>query len=190
MRKQEVNHARAPFMSFITDEIRTPLAVINASIEEILVSGDGNEATKQRLQIIKNHTLQLADLCNALPEADETDMTDYSMGVSPEDNRFIEAMKTCIENNLTNSHLNVRLIAMEMKMSITSLYRKVKSLTDFSPVDFIRMMRLQKATQLMQNGEKRLKEIAYHVGFSSPAYFSTSFQKQYGKSPSAFIKDL
>ena len=54
--------------------------------------------------------------------------------------------------------------------------------------DFIRIARLKKAILLMQNGENRISEIAFQVGFSSPAYFSTCFQKQYGKTPSEYLK--
>ena len=73
-------------------------------------------------------------------------------------------------------------------MSTSSLYRKVKGLSGISPNDFIRIARLKKAILLMQNGENRISEIAFQVGFSSPAYFSTCFQKQYGKTPSEYLK--
>jgi len=113
-----------------------------------------------------------------------------SLASSTVDNLFLQKLNTYIEDNLTNEHLSVDMIASEMNMSNSSLYRKVKGLSDLSPVDFIRMARLKKAIQLMQSGEKRISEIAFSVGFSSPAYFSTSFQKQYGKSPSEFLKEL
>ena len=113
-----------------------------------------------------------------------------SLAVSLVDNQFLEKLNGYIEKNLTNEQLSVEMIAGEMKMSNSSLYRKVKAISGLSPVDFIRMARLKKAVRLMQSGEKRVSEIAYLVGFSSPAYFSTSFQKQYGKSPSEFLKEL
>jgi AraC-like DNA-binding protein len=113
-----------------------------------------------------------------------------SLAVSPVDSRFIEALKAHIEKNLINEDLSVEMLASAMNMSNSSLYRKVKSISDLSPVDFIRITRLKKAVQLMQSGEKRINEIAYLVGFSSPAYFSTIFQKQYGKTPSEFMKEL
>ena len=80
------------------------------------------------------------------------------------------------------------MLADTMGMSTSSLYRKVKGLSGLSPNDFIRIARLKKAILLMQNGENRINEIAFQVGFSSPAYFSTCFQKQYGKSPSEYLK--
>ncbi|MDR0393908.1 MAG: response regulator [Tannerella sp.] len=112
-----------------------------------------------------------------------------SLAVSRIDNQFLEKLNLYIEENLTNEQLSVEMIAGEMGMSNSSLYRKVKAISDLSPVDFIRMARLKKAVRLMQSGEKRVGEIAYLVGFSSPAYFSTTFQKQYGKSPSEFLKE-
>ncbi|MDH6358080.1 hybrid sensor histidine kinase/response regulator transcription factor [Parabacteroides sp. PF5-9] len=113
-----------------------------------------------------------------------------SLANTPLDNLFLSKLNTYLEENITNENLNVESIAAEMGLSTSSLYRKVKGLANISPVDFIRITRLKKAVQLMQSGEKRISEIAYKVGFSSPAYFSTCFQKQYGKSPSEFIKEL
>ena len=113
-----------------------------------------------------------------------------SLAVSPVDNQFLQKLNAYIEKNLANENLSVEMLAGEMNMSNSSLYRKVKGISDLSPVDFIRMARLKKAVELMQGGEKRISEIAFLVGFSSPAYFSTSFLKQYGKSPSEFLKEM
>jgi len=112
-----------------------------------------------------------------------------TLAISPLDDEFLQKLNTYIEINLTNQALNVEMIAIEMGMSNSSLYRKVKGLSGLSPVDFIRIIRLKKAVQLMETGEKQISEIAYQVGFSSPAYFSTCFQKQYRKTPSEYIKE-
>ncbi|MDR2921204.1 MAG: response regulator [Tannerella sp.] len=113
-----------------------------------------------------------------------------SLASSPVDDRFLQKLNAYILENLTNEHLSVEMIAGNMNMSNSSLYRKVKGISGISPVDFIRIIRLKKAVELMHSGEKRINEIAFATGFSSPAYFSTSFQKQYGKSPSEFMKEL
>lgn len=112
-----------------------------------------------------------------------------SLSVSPVDDIFLKKLSTYLDDNLTNESLSVEILAAEMNMSTSSLYRKVKGLSGVTPNDFIRITRLKKAVQLMQNGEKRINEITFQVGFSSPAYFSTCFQKQYGKSPSEYLKD-
>ncbi|MDH6534259.1 hybrid sensor histidine kinase/response regulator [Parabacteroides sp. 52] len=113
-----------------------------------------------------------------------------SLAVSPVDDIFLNQLNTYLNENLDKETLSVENIATEMGMSTSSLYRKVKGLSGLSPNDFIRIARLKKAIQLMQKGEKRINEIAFAVGFSSPAYFSTCFQKQYGESPSEFLKKV
>lgn len=113
-----------------------------------------------------------------------------TLAMSPVDDIFLQKLNNYIDDNLTNQALNVEMIANEMGMSNSSLYRKVKGISNLSPIDFIRIARLKKAVQMMQSGEKQVSEIAYQVGFSSPAYFSTCFQKQYGKSPSEFMKEM
>lgn len=113
-----------------------------------------------------------------------------SLSVSPVDDIFLKKINEVIDNHLTNEELTVELLSQEMNMSISSLYRKVKGLSGLSPVDFIKIARLKKAVEYMKNGETRINIIAFQVGFSSPAYFSTCFLKQYGSSPSEFLKNL
>ncbi len=104
------------------------------------------------------------------------------------DELFLNKLNAFIESQMSNESLNVEMLAGELNMSTSSLYRKVKGLSGISPVDYIKIARLKKAVALMGEGESRINEIAFKVGFSSPAYFSTCFQKQYGKSPSEFMK--
>ena len=113
-----------------------------------------------------------------------------TLAVSQVDDIFLRKLNDYLEEHLNNEALSVEMLADTMGMSTSSLYRKVKGLSGLSPNDFIRIARLKKAILLMQNGENRINEIAFQVGFSSPAYFSTCFQKQYGKSPTEYIKLL
>ena len=111
-----------------------------------------------------------------------------TLSASPVDDIFLNKLNGFIEEHLTDEALNVDLLAQEMGMSTSSLYRKVKGLSGLTPVDFIKVARLKKAVRLMQEGEDRMNTIAFQVGFSSPAYFSTCFLKQYGKTPTEFMK--
>ncbi|MDR2956541.1 MAG: response regulator [Prevotella sp.] len=112
-----------------------------------------------------------------------------SLALSPMDDIFLQKLNIYIEDNITNEDLNVEMIANEMGMSNSSLYRKLKGLSGLSPVDFIKSIRLRKAVDLMYKGERRISQIAFETGFSSPAYFSTSFQKQFGKTPTEYIRE-
>lgn len=113
-----------------------------------------------------------------------------SLSTSPADDIFLKKLTDCIDTNITNDMLGVELLASELGMSTSGLYRKVKGISGVPPVEFIKIARLKKAVSLMQEGETRMNEIAFQSGFSSPSYFSTSFLKQYGKTPTDFMAGL
>ena len=73
-------------------------------------------------------------------------------------------------------------------MSRSSLHRKIKAISDTSPTDFIRMVRLKKASELISEGSYRVGEVCYLVGINSPSYFIKLFQKQFGMTPKEFEK--
>ncbi|MEP3836415.1 MAG: two-component regulator propeller domain-containing protein [Algibacter sp.] len=94
-----------------------------------------------------------------------------------------------IEQNITNTDFSVDDLTKSLHLSRTHLHRKLKSLTDQSATEFIRNIRLKHAIKLMKTGNYKINEIGYAVGFNSHNYFTKAFKKQYGKSPSEFIKE-
>ena len=111
-----------------------------------------------------------------------------SVAVNKTDEEFLKKLNSVLIDNISENDLNVERIADIMGISVSTLYRKVKALTDLNSVEYIRLARLKKAAELLSEGNFRINEISYLVGFSSPSYFATSFQKQFGISPSQFIK--
>ena len=75
-----------------------------------------------------------------------------------------------------------------MGMSRVQLYRKLKSLTNSSPKELLRRLRLKKAASLLAASDMTVAEIAYEVGFSSPSYFTKCYKEQFGESPTDFLK--
>ena len=75
-------------------------------------------------------------------------------------------------------------------MSRTKLYGKVKAVTDKSIGEFIRGMRLRKAAQMLASEEVSVAEVMYKVGIQSQSYFTKSFKKEFGKTPSRYVKEL
>jgi AraC-like DNA-binding protein len=73
-----------------------------------------------------------------------------------------------------------------MNMSRMQLHRKLKALTDHSPGEFIRVIRLRRAAALLKEKAGNIAEVAYDVGFTNPSYFSECFKKLYGKLPSEY----
>ena len=91
-----------------------------------------------------------------------------------------------LNEKIADSELSVGDICSELGMSRTSVYNKIRSITGQSVVDLIRIVRLNKAKELLATGQHNISEVAYMVGFSDPKYFSTCFKKQFGVSPSNF----
>jgi AraC-like DNA-binding protein len=71
-------------------------------------------------------------------------------------------------------------------MSRSTLHRKIKGISDLTPNDFIQLIRLKKAAELLREGSCRVNEICFLVGFSSSSYFSKSFKKQFGVLPKEY----
>lgn len=105
--------------------------------------------------------------------------------LSPEEKLVHQAIEI-VEANLGDTNFNVQRLAELLFQSQSSLYRKIKTVTGKSLVEFVRDIRLRKAAQLIQEGELSITEIAYKVGFSSIKYFRQCFKKLYQVTPSAF----
>lgn len=108
--------------------------------------------------------------------------------VSELDKGFAERFRALIETHIKNSELSVEDIATEMGLGRSQLYRKVKSLTGYSPVELIRVARLKKAAEMLTRTEKTVSEVAYEVGFSTPSYLTKCFRDYFGVSPSDYVK--
>lgn len=104
------------------------------------------------------------------------------------DKEFVEKFKSLVEEQMTDSALNVEDIGKQMGLSRVQLYRKIKSLTNYAPNELLRITRLKKAAALLASTEKTIAEICYEVGFSSPSYFSKCYKEQYGETPTDFLK--
>lgn len=104
------------------------------------------------------------------------------------DNQFIQKVRGVVEGHLGESGFEVEDLCKELSMSRTNLHRKLKALTDSSATEFIRKIRLERATQLLREGKHSVSEVAYQVGFESLSYFSKSFQEIYGVPPSDYAR--
>ena len=104
------------------------------------------------------------------------------------DNEFLQKITQIIEENLEMEKMDIAFIADKMCMSHSTLYRKIKGLTDMSANEFIRKVKMRKGVELLMSGQYTISEIAYMIGFSSVAYFRQCFKDQYGMSPSDYVK--
>lgn len=99
------------------------------------------------------------------------------------DEKFLATITKIIEDEITNPDLNVNLLCEKSGYSLKQVYRRIKSLTGQTAVDYIRSVRLKKAAMLLLRKTFTVAEVMYMVGFNNHSYFSKRFQEMYGKSP-------
>ena len=100
------------------------------------------------------------------------------------DDKFVKKAVSVVNANMDNTQFNKDTFASAMNVSSSLLYKKIKSLTDLSPIDFIKSIRLNHALKLIQTGTYTVTEVSELCGFSSVKYFSAAFKAYFGKSPS------
>lgn len=102
------------------------------------------------------------------------------------DEKLISRAIEYIEKNIDRSELSVEELSRELGMSRVHLYKKLMAITGKSPVEFIRVIRLKRAAQLLRESQLNISEIAYEVGFNNPKYFSKYFREEFGVLPSDY----
>lgn len=115
------------------------------------------------------------------PQAEKKE--DIPVKLSFLDQQFMNKLTQLIQRELSNTELDINTLARELGFSRTNLYRKLKGLTNMSPVDFLRNYRLRCAAEMILNDAGSLFDIADKTGFATYSYFSASFKKQFGVSP-------
>lgn len=102
--------------------------------------------------------------------------------------KFMKRILEVARENIANSEFNKDDFASAMNVSSSLLYKKVKSLTNLSPTDFIKIVRLDYALELLQSRKYTVTEVSELCGFTSVGYFSTVFRKHFGKSPTEVME--
>lgn len=105
------------------------------------------------------------------------------------DEKLLARIMAVINDNLSNSDLNIDMICKEVGISRVHLHRKMKELTNQTPHDFIRNLRMKQAARLLSHKGQSVTEVMYRCGFSSATSFSTMFKKMYGMSPREYMRE-
>jgi signal transduction histidine kinase/ligand-binding sensor domain-containing protein/DNA-binding response OmpR family regulator len=108
------------------------------------------------------------------------------IAVTSADERFLKRAMGIIEKYMSEPGFGVDVFGKEIGLSHSQLHRKIRALTNLSPVEFIRTLRLKRAASLLEQEYGNVAEIAYEVGFNNPSYFAECFRKLFGKSPSEY----
>ena len=123
-----------------------------------------------------------------IEEADRKDAEEQHREINNADQQFMQKVDEFIYENIMDGELDANSLANSMSMSLTTLNRRIKAITDTNTTNYIRMKRLGRAKQLLMNTNMPLGEIQAVCGFESPSYFSRAFKAEYDVTPSEFRK--
>jgi AraC-like DNA-binding protein len=123
-------------------------------------------------QIVKDKALKMISINNNEPLLENV-----------HNDKFVKKLSEVVKSNMANSAFDKEEFAQAMNVSTSLLYKKMKALTDTSPTDFIKIVRLNHALELLQSRKYSVTEVSELCGFASVGYFSTVFKKHFRKSP-------
>lgn len=109
-----------------------------------------------------------------------------AMFSNEQDSLFVKRLDSIVYSRLGEQDLSVDKVAGLLHLGRTIFYKKVRGTTGYTPNEYIRVIRLRKAAELLKEGEKNVSEVAYAVGFDNPYYFSKCFKEQFGMPPSQY----
>ena len=106
------------------------------------------------------------------------------------DERFLENLNETISKRIEDTELDVEHLAGIMNMSRITLYRKIKAISNLTPLELINIIRLKKAAELLAEGEYKIYEVSAIVGYSSQSNFARNFLKQFGMTPTEYMQSI
>ena len=187
------------FCSLVKNEIRTchiPVIMLTAcSLDEQRIQGYQGGADSYISKPF-NSKLLLARIDNLitsnerLKQAFGDNQPLIKESVCDMDKVFISRFKNLLEERLSDTALNVEDLGREMGMSRVQLYRKLKSLTNYSPNELLRITRLKRANTMLSTANINVGDVSYLVGFSSPSYFAKCYKEYFGESPTDFLRRI
>lgn len=143
-------------------------------------------------QLLVARIFQLLDQRERLKQkfSKESQKVRSAMCVNEQDQLFVKRLDAIIYPRIGEKDLSVDKVAGLLHMGRTIFYKKVRGVTGYTPNDYIRVIRMKKAAELLEKDEMNVSEIAYVVGFDNPYYFSKCFKAQYGVPPSQYVKQM
>lgn len=185
--------------SKIKGDIRTshiPLIMLTAksaeehNIEGLKLGADDYLTKPFNPQILRLKIKRLTDMGEKRHQAfkNQIDPEPSQITITPLDEKLIQKAIAYVEENIVSSTLSVEDLSRHLGMSRVHLYKKLMSITGRPPIEFIRVIRLKRAAQLLHDPAQNVADVAYAVGFNNPKYFSKYFKEEFGVLPSKYCQ--
>lgn len=194
-RKDGITFSRELKENVETSHIPLILLTAKTSLESKLEGADSGadiyfekpidlQLLKLSIQNVFKHQQQLRDYYAKNYYSDGAELSS-----NERDSKFMQDFVKIIEENLDHPDMDVNYIATKLSMSRSKLYRKIKTMTDKSIIEFILSYKLKKAARLIIEEDMTMRQIMDEIGIESQAYFTNAFKKEFGKTPTAFATE-
>ena len=176
------------------DSIEDKVTGLDLGADDYLTKPFDTEILKTKIKgVLQNRKIMrqyfLSHSLPSVPAAEPSEKkedTECANLLSAMDKEFLERCTRLITENLANPNFTINQLSRELALSRTIFYEKLKALTGQAPNEFIKLMRMTEAANLLKQGLP-VQDVALLVGFTDSKYFSTAFKKHFGVSPSKFL---
>lgn len=169
-----------------------PLVLLTAKqsvenkVEGLTIGADDYVTKPFNMEVLILRLRKLIDLSSKNKLRGRIDPEPSEIVITSLDEKLIENAIKYVEANISRPELSVEELSHELGMSRVHLYKKLLQITGKTPIEFIRIIRLKRAAQLLRESQRNVSEIAYEVGFNNPKYFSKYFKEEFGLLPSVY----
>lgn len=179
------SHIPVILLTAVTD-METKVAAMKAGADDYITKPFSSEFLHARIENLMNQRGQLQQYYRSQYISSKTDFNLPPLEIKSQEDLFMQTLIHLMNDNLENFDLNIDLLASKLNMSRTVFFNKLKSLTGFSPVEFVREVRFERAAEYIRDTQLTVAEISYKVGIEDPRYFSRCFKQKFGTTPSEY----
>ena len=180
--------------NLLTNHIPVILLTAKTSIEQriegIEMGADSYIPKPFHPEHVKVRVRKLIELRFTLKQKFSAQMHQTDLEVKPHHDKFLEKITEVIKKNITDTELNIESLSKIMGMSRSNLHRKLVLLTDKSPSEFVRIIKLNESLTLLKKKQYNISEVSYMVGFNSLSYFTNCFKNHFHISPTEYLEKL
>lgn len=157
-----------------------------AKVEGLTIGADDYVTKPFNCDLLKLRIKKLLELSQKGVHRSHIEPEPSEIEVTSLDEKLIESAVKYVEKNMERPDLSVEELSRELGMSRVHLYKRMRQITGKTPTEFIRVIRLKRAAQLLRESQLNVSEIAYQVGYNNPKYFATYFKQEFGVLPSVY----
>ena len=179
-RRLRAAHVSTPILMLTArDEIPDKISGLNCGADDYMTKPFNIDELRLRMK-------KLLDLRGRGARRALIDPEPQSIAITSLDEKLIERAVNYVDEHMQRPDLSVEELSAELGMSRVHLYKRLKQITGKTPIEFIRVLRLKRAAQLLRESQLNISEIAYRCGFNNPKYFSRYFKEEFGVLPSVY----